>query len=732
MDTNYRKRLNDEMLKLTKDAEPTPRGSSGSGQKKNKTTASNRATTTVSKRWNQNFQNPHQDTWFPNSGFSAQQTMWNQHSGMATGWHAQQGLNSGSNTMWGNSGNASGYMSGPNMNMGYGQQSNMMPNAYSSGSMMFNTSAETFHNYQTLGAQSGMNEEGYPSQNPNTSAHFAGMRPTPNVETATQNLSVGKPTKRKKSRKKWKEEKRKAFLKRRKMEKKERLKEMRADAKRSKVLNQKQRKVQEDAKKEGESTCSTNDSSVDRNDANNNMVDPRNDWKKRLWYLFPGNACWVCRMRIKGIRKNWRVHEAEKHVEQIGKQVTSERMMEWVYLVNGLLWTMCRIFELKDLDDLVQYARKFHLHGKKLEPFQIRLMSFFEKANGLSSDEIYHTNPVNCVAALLCSIVIQGFVKMMTDEEVNRLYEERMMDYNGKEITDPKSDVGLPGLVSAYPMAADAHVHLDRLFLRTGKKNYAGAVTRLPEPRSIIMDLVVASCSLPDTWPDEDAIQHQTGQDLRVKMSIGWNPMWGTIPGNDLLRKFYQLLSVKNVVAAGEIGLSYNADTTENDRLVQRTLMQKVVPPVALSRLPLILLCKEATEGYCARFSAVSDCINIMKNTIPGDYPVYVSGFNSNAKVYRRWIKNFPQVVFGISQVILDEGKVQKGVEEVIEIMDEKRLLLETNVPVYTPHAYLKEGLVAHQDLLADIAEKVASIRLTHRTFVMQGALKAARDFFRV
>ena len=82
------------------------------------------------------------------------------------------------------------------------------------------------------------------------------------------------------------------------------------------------------------------------------------------------------------------MHKAEKHVEQIGEQVTSERMMEWVYLINGLLWTMCRIFELKDLDDLVQYARKFHLHGKRPKPFEVHLMSFYEKANGLSSDGI--------------------------------------------------------------------------------------------------------------------------------------------------------------------------------------------------------------------------------------------------------------------------------------------------------------------------------------------------------
>ena len=62
--------------------------------------------------------------------------------------------------------------------------------------------------------------------------------------------------------------------------------------------------------------------------------------------------------------------------------------------------------------------------------------------------------------------------------------------------------------------------------------------------------------------------------------------------------------------------------------------------------------------------------------------------------------------------------------------MKDKQFLLETKAPPCTDEEYLGDGGLV--DLLADVAGKVASIRVSHRAIIMDLSRKNAQTFFNI
>ena len=464
--------------------------------------------------------------------------------------------------------------------------------------------------------------------------------------------------------------------------------------------------------------------STEKNDGNNNKVNLKGrqrvryrNFKNLSWYLYPWQACWAC-----GCVKNKTHNECDAGI-------TSDRMIRWVHYVNGLLWKICHIFEFRNLVCLLQYAQKEHV-GKELSPHERNIMRYFERANGLKITDQYCIKPANCVAVLLCGTAILWFMGIMTEEERDELHVAEMRHHNGNVIPEG-SPLGFSTINTTWPIAADAHLHMDRLFIRTGRRNYGESTCRLPNALHGIMDLVISSFSLPDSWPNA-AVRDQLEQDPKLRLSIGWSPLWLGKPSPQQLKDFNDWLYMRDVVAAGEIGLDYNTCTTDKERKVQMDLLKQLLPIVRQSEQPLIIHCRQIVDDEKPKFSALDDCILTMKQFIPRTYPVFISGFNDNKQVYKRWVKHYPKVVFGISSVILDEEKMKEGMLLTVEVMDELRIMLETKAPIHTPKAYIQGELIAHHDLLVDIAEKVANIRYSHRAVVMDTALMTARAFFSV
>ena len=186
-----------------------------------------------------------------------------------------------------------------------------------------------------------------------------------------------------------------------------------------------------------------------------------------------------------------------------------------------------------------------------------------------------------------------------------------------------------------------------------------------------------------------------------------------------------------DVVAAGEIGLDYYADISPQERDRQLQHLCRLLPHVRKSGLPLIIYCRQNEVGRTLEHTVVDDCVNVMREFLPPLYSIYVSAFNGGIQDFEKWCCNFPNVRFGISPVILYPQRKHQYLDKAVEMMEECRIMLETNVPVHIPDAYMKDNLVAQPDLLVAVADKVASIRLSHRALVMDTALQNTHTFYR-
>ena len=447
------------------------------------------------------------------------------------------------------------------------------------------------------------------------------------------------------------------------------------------------------------------------------------------WYQFPPVACFVCKQKVKP--GAWIQHCSEHETGRM-ERLTSEDMMQWPYLMNGLLRNICFSLKLRNVDELVEFAGK-HLYVKQcLRPVDKNLMRFYEKVNGLKETQSYNITPPNCIAALTKGEILLALTNRMSDEQCKRLLlEDKMCDLSGKIILDP-TRINIPGVMTGCPQAADACLHMDRLFLRTRRTDYKSATTRLTEGRrSVWLDFSVASFCLPDSWPKGNA-REELQSDRQIKLAIGWSPTVMEVPDDNMLRNFSAQLRMSGVVAAGELGLNYSADTTAEERQTQLEILKLLLPVVYRSCLPVIITCKQTKSEGSPSFNAMVDCINTMREILPRYYSVYLTGFNGDLGVYETWTRNFPNVKFGISPVILDEERMDEQLVCVIEKMPENQILLETKAPVFTPKKYVFQGgLVAHQDLLVDVAEKVANIRFSHRAIIIDIARKNLQEFLK-
>ena len=155
---------------------------------------------------------------------------------------------------------------------------------------------------------------------------------------------------------------------------------------------------------------------------------------------------------------------------------------------------------------------------------------------------------------------------------------------------------------------------------------------------------------------------------------------------------------MRDVVAVGEIGLDYYAEITAQQRERQLQHLCRLLPYVRESGLPLIIHCRQHENGPNWEHSVVDDCVNLMRQYLPPLYSIYVTAFNGGIQDFEKWCCNFPNARFGISPVILSDKKKHPYLDKAVEMMEECRIMLETNVPLYTPEGYVQDNLVAQPD----------------------------------
>ena len=253
------------------------------------------------------------------------------------------------------------------------------------------------------------------------------------------------------------------------------------------------------------------------------------------WFLYPFGVCWACKVQLAG-----------NVYHRCGKRTTVEDLVKWVAMVNSLLWNICNRLRIPTLHHLLLFTQSqlapIAMRGQRLKiPPPLRnAMKFFEKVNGIESllGKQYCSLPPNCVAALIHQRIINFllFDTSLKFEDPERICNGHLRDCNGNFVSE-SMDICFPGVNVTWPMAADAHIHLDLVLTQSGKPDYDSAIIRLPDAQAVFMDLIVASFANPIHWPNA-LTRDYLEADFRFKMAIGWHPRFSDIWNEDHERSF--------------------------------------------------------------------------------------------------------------------------------------------------------------------------------------------------
>ena len=178
--------------------------------------------------------------------------------------------------------------------------------------------------------------------------------------------------------------------------------------------------------------------------------------------------------------------------------------------------------------------------------------------------------------------------------------------------------------------------------------------------------LIVQGTSLDDCQRTVDLADPANG----VYVTAGLHPhVANTFTDLEPFRKWHQ---TDGCIAVGEIGLDYYYDLSPHDD--QKRVFEIFLRfAVELGKPPVI---------HCR--SAFDDCYDIVKNTLPSDYPFLIHSFADTRTEARKWLDLGAMLSFnGMSTF-----RKSDNVREALAITPPDRILLETDSPYLAPVPY--------------------------------------------
>ncbi len=187
----------------------------------------------------------------------------------------------------------------------------------------------------------------------------------------------------------------------------------------------------------------------------------------------------------------------------------------------------------------------------------------------------------------------------------------------------------------------------------------------------------------------------------------------GIHPGNadcfKELPKIQKLLENEKCVAIGEIGLDYY--WREDNKEIQHKLFKEQLELSLKTDLPVIVHDREAH----------SDTLDFLKKYKPKGV---VHSFSGSPEMAEEIIKL--GMYIGIGGVIT--FKNAKKLPEVVKMLPEDRILLETDAPYLTPVPYRSK--TNHSAMIYLTAEKIADLRGTSTEHILNLTFKNAKELF--
>ena len=229
-------------------------------------------------------------------------------------------------------------------------------------------------------------------------------------------------------------------------------------------------------------------------------------------------------------------------------------------------------------------------------------------------------------------------------------------------------------------MYIDTHCHLSI-------EDYDDIDLIIEENKKALVNKIIISGCTKDTIGEAIELSKKYSE---VFVTLGYHPSEAdVITEEDLLALEEQIINNKKIVGVGEIGLDYHYGKENVSK--QQNLFRKQLKIAEKLQLPVVIHSRDA----------IKDTIDILK-----EYPNVIGDihcFSGSVEIAKEYVSMGYSP--GIGGVVTFKNS---NLYKVIENIDLKSILLETDSPYLTPHPY--RGLQNSSKYIPIIAEKIAEI----------------------
>ncbi|HBD06610.1 MAG TPA: hydrolase TatD [Firmicutes bacterium] len=173
--------------------------------------------------------------------------------------------------------------------------------------------------------------------------------------------------------------------------------------------------------------------------------------------------------------------------------------------------------------------------------------------------------------------------------------------------------------------------------------------------------------------------------------------------------------NINSVLAVGEIGLDYFYEVSEEEKILQKEVFISEIMLAKRYQLPIVVHSRSADEDT---FVILNEYAKNMK--------VDLHCFSGSVEMAERYIKNIPNIMFGIGGVLTFNNA--KRLVDVVKKVPLKHLLLETDAPYLSPSPY--RGKINEPKSIKIIAEKLSEILGLEFSEIEKATTLNARRFF--
>lgn len=199
-----------------------------------------------------------------------------------------------------------------------------------------------------------------------------------------------------------------------------------------------------------------------------------------------------------------------------------------------------------------------------------------------------------------------------------------------------------------------------------------------------------------------------------IYAAVGMHPSEIKKMNKDDLDKIESLLTNKKVVAIGEIGLDYHWDKDNKEE--QKEVFIKQIKWSSKYNLPIIIHSRDSAE----------DTFNVLKDNKMYYKKGIMHCYSYSLELAKEFIKLDFMLAFGGALTFLNS----KQNKEVVQEIDSKYLLTETDAPYLTPHPY--RGKRNEPKYIHLVVEEMSRLKNINEEEMSQIVYNNACDFFEV